>query len=155
MIVEPIMMGIGIVEPPPGYLQAAHDLLRQHGALMTLDEVEDRVHRGARRRQRGDGPQPDLICLAKSLGGGLPCGAIGGTRDVMSLIADGAYEQVGTFQRQSADADGDAGHVGRGPDAPMPIGTSRGCAACWSACARRCCVATASSATSISCGAQG
>jgi glutamate-1-semialdehyde 2,1-aminomutase len=40
---------------------------------------------------------PDLLCLAKALGGGVPCGAIGGVRELMGLIADGRYEQVGTF----------------------------------------------------------
>jgi glutamate-1-semialdehyde 2,1-aminomutase len=40
---------------------------------------------------------PDLVCLAKALGGGVPCGAIGGTSELMGLIADGTYEQVGTF----------------------------------------------------------
>jgi glutamate-1-semialdehyde 2,1-aminomutase len=97
MIVEPIMMGIGIVEPPPGYLQGAHDLLRQHGALLTLDEVKTGFTVGPGGASAAMGLSPDLICLAKSLGGGLPCGAIGGTREVMSLIADGSYEQVGTF----------------------------------------------------------
>jgi glutamate-1-semialdehyde 2,1-aminomutase len=43
------------------------------------------------------GVKPDIICLAKSIGGGLPCGAIGGTDDVMSLIVSGQYDQVGTF----------------------------------------------------------
>src|SRR6266700_5135778 len=97
MIVEPIMMGIGIVEPPPGYLRAAHDLLRRHGALLALDEVKTGFTYGPGGASAAMGLAPDLICLAKSLGGGVPCGAIGGTREIMSLIADGAYEQVGTF----------------------------------------------------------
>jgi len=67
MIVEPIMMGIGIVEPPPGYLQAAHDLLRQHGALMTLDEVKTGFTVGPGGASAAMGLSPDLICLAKSL----------------------------------------------------------------------------------------
>jgi glutamate-1-semialdehyde 2,1-aminomutase len=97
MIVEPIMMGIGIVEPPPGYLQAAHDLLKKHGALLALDEVKTGFTVGPGGASAAMGLAPDLICLAKSLGGGLPCGAIGGTRQVMALIETGAYEQVGTF----------------------------------------------------------
>jgi glutamate-1-semialdehyde 2,1-aminomutase len=97
MIVEPIMMGIGIVEPPPGYLQGAHALLRRRGALLTLDEVKTGFTVGPGGASAAMGLEPDIICLAKSLGGGLPCGAIGGTREVMSLIAEGAYEQVGTF----------------------------------------------------------
>jgi glutamate-1-semialdehyde 2,1-aminomutase len=97
MIVEPIMMGIGIVEPPVGYLQGAHALLKRHGALLTLDEVKTGFTVGPGGAGAAMGVIPDIICLAKSLGGGLPCGAIGGTRAVMSLVETGAYEQVGTF----------------------------------------------------------
>jgi glutamate-1-semialdehyde 2,1-aminomutase len=43
------------------------------------------------------GVQPDIVCLAKALGGGVPCGAVGGTAEVMEAIADGRYDQVGTF----------------------------------------------------------
>jgi glutamate-1-semialdehyde 2,1-aminomutase len=97
MIVEPIMMGIGIVEPPEGYLQQAHELLKEHGALLTLDEVKTGFTVGPGGATAAMGLSPDLICLAKSMGGGLPCGAIGGSYEVMSLIEDGSYEQVGTF----------------------------------------------------------
>ena len=97
MIVEPIMMGIGIVEPAPGYLTGAHALLKDHGALLALDEVKTGFTVGPGGASAAMGLSPDLICLAKSLGGGLPCGAIGGTHQVMSLIEKGAYEQVGTF----------------------------------------------------------
>lgn len=97
MIVEPVMMGIGIVAPPEGYLRRAQELLHQHGALMTLDEVKTGFTLGPGGASASMGLTPDLVCLAKSLGGGLPCGAIGGTHEVMSLIEKGTYEQVGTF----------------------------------------------------------
>jgi glutamate-1-semialdehyde 2,1-aminomutase len=97
MIVEPIMMGIGIIEPPPGYFDGVQALLKKHGALLALDEVKTGFTVGPGGATAAMGLSPDLICLAKSLGGGLPCGAIGGTREVMSLIEKGAYEQVGTF----------------------------------------------------------
>ena len=97
MIIEPIMMGIGIIMPPSGYLEGAHELLKRHGALMTLDEVKTGFTVGPGGATATMNLSPDLICLAKSMGGGLPCGAIGGTREVMSLIEQGAYEQVGTF----------------------------------------------------------
>ena len=97
MIVEPIMMGIGIIEPPRGYLRATHKLLKEHGALLALDEVKTGFTVGPGGASASMNLTPDLICLAKSLGGGLPCGAVGGTKEVMSLIVDGAYEQVGTF----------------------------------------------------------
>jgi glutamate-1-semialdehyde 2,1-aminomutase len=91
------MMGIGIVPPPEGYLKTAAALLKKHGALLTLDEVKTGFTVGPGGASAAMGLEPDLVCLAKSLGGGLPCGAIGGTREVMSLIETGAYEQVGTF----------------------------------------------------------
>jgi glutamate-1-semialdehyde 2,1-aminomutase len=97
MIVEPVMMGIGIVMPPEGYLERAHALLRQHGALLTFDEVKTGFTLGPGGACASMGILPDLVCLAKSLGGGLPCGAIGGTHEVMSLIEKNTYEQVGTF----------------------------------------------------------
>jgi glutamate-1-semialdehyde 2,1-aminomutase len=97
MIVEPAMMNIGIVEPDPGYLEGVRRLTREHGVLLAFDEVKTGAtihHGGATRRY---GTTPDLICLAKSNGGGVPFGAIGGSEEVMSWIADGRIDQVGTF----------------------------------------------------------
>ncbi|MDX6590985.1 MAG: glutamate-semialdehyde -aminomutase [Gaiellales bacterium] len=97
MIVEPAMMNAGIVLPEPGYLQGVKDLLHKHGALLAFDEVKTGAtiaYGGAVERF---GVTPDLICLAKSVGGGLPCGAIGGTEEVMSWITEGKIDQVGTF----------------------------------------------------------
>lgn len=97
MIFEPILMGAGIIVPQPGYLAAVKKLVHQHGALLTFDEVKTGlvIHQGGATAMYG--VTPDLICLAKALGGGLPCGAIGGTTEVMSAITDGRYNQVGTF----------------------------------------------------------
>jgi glutamate-1-semialdehyde 2,1-aminomutase len=97
MIFEPILMGAGIIVPQPGYLAAVKKLVHQHGALLTFDEVKTGlvIHRGGATAMYG--VTPDIICLAKALGGGLPCGAIGGTTEVMSAIANGSYSQVGTF----------------------------------------------------------
>lgn len=97
MIVEPMMMNAGIIPPAPGYLQGAKDLLHQHGALLAFDEVKTGlvVHHGGATRLFG--VTPDIVCLAKALGGGLPCGAIGGTDEVMGAIESGVYDQVGTF----------------------------------------------------------
>jgi glutamate-1-semialdehyde 2,1-aminomutase len=97
MIVEPAMMNAGIVLPEPGYLQGVKDLLHQHGALLAFDEVKTGAtiaYGGAVERF---GVTPDVLCLAKSVGGGLPCGAIGGTEEVMSWITEGKIDQVGTF----------------------------------------------------------
>ena len=97
MIFEPILMGAGIIVPQPGYLAAVKKLVHQHGALLTFDEVKTGlvIHQGGATAMYG--VTPDIICLAKALGGGLPCGAIGGTTEVMSAIANGSYSQVGTF----------------------------------------------------------
>ena len=97
MIVEPMMMNAGIIPPRPGYLEGVRELTREHGVLLAFDEVKTGLvvdWGGATRRF---GVTPDIVCLAKALGGGLPCGAIGGTEEVMSAITDGRYDQIGTF----------------------------------------------------------
>ena len=97
MIIEPIMMNIGLIPPPPGYLESLRDLLHRHGAYLAFDEVKTGLGVAPGGAIEWSGVVPDLVCLAKALGGGVPCGAIGGTRELMGLIATGAYEQVGTF----------------------------------------------------------
>jgi glutamate-1-semialdehyde 2,1-aminomutase len=97
MIMEPMMMNAGIIPPAPGYLEGVREMTRRYGVLLTFDEVKTglSVHPGGVIGLSG--VIPDIVCLAKALGGGLPCGAIGGTREVMSAISDGRYDQVGTF----------------------------------------------------------
>src|SRR6478609_3358231 len=97
MIVEPVMMNAGIIPPDPGYLDAVRDLLHAHGALLAFDEVKTGLTVSPGGATAAYRVTPDIICLAKALGGGLPVAAIGGTAEVMGLIADGTYEQVGTF----------------------------------------------------------
>ncbi len=97
MIVEPIMMNAGIIHPDPGYLEALRELLHAHGALLTFDEVKTGLTVGPGGVTQLSGVTPDLICLAKAIGGGISTAAIGGTEEVMAMIADGRYEQVGTF----------------------------------------------------------
>ena len=97
MIVEPVMMNAGIIPPDPGYLGAVRDLLHVHGALLAFDEVKTGLTVSPGGASAAYGVTPDIICLAKALGGGLPVAAIGGTEAVMGLISDGTYEQVGTF----------------------------------------------------------
>jgi glutamate-1-semialdehyde 2,1-aminomutase len=97
MIVEPVMMNAGIIPPEPGYLEAIRDLLHGAGALLAFDEVKTGLTVSPGGASAVYGVTPDIICLAKALGGGLPLSAIGGTAEVMGLIADGTYEQVGTF----------------------------------------------------------
>ena len=97
MILEPMMMNAGIIAPQDGYLKGVREITKRHGVLLAFDEVKTGlvVHHGGATRLYG--VTPDIICLAKALGGGVPCGAIGGTDEVMSAITDGRYNQVGTF----------------------------------------------------------
>ena len=97
MILEPVMMNAGIILPVDGYLAGLRELLHRHGALLTFDEVKTGLTVGPGGVTRMVGVTPDLVCLAKAIGGGVSTAAIGGTERVMSLIADGTYEQVGTF----------------------------------------------------------
>ncbi|MDX6494301.1 MAG: glutamate-semialdehyde -aminomutase [Gaiellales bacterium] len=97
MIVEPAMMNAGFVLPIDGYLQGVKDLLHAHGALLAFDEVKTGATIAYGGAVEAFGVTPDLLCLAKSVGGGLPCGAIGGTEEVMGWIAQGKIDQVGTF----------------------------------------------------------
>ncbi|SHM87486.1 aspartate aminotransferase family protein [Cryptosporangium aurantiacum] len=97
MILEPVMMNAGIIPPLPGYLAGLADLLHAHGALLAFDEVKTGLTVAAGGATERYGVTPDLICLAKALGGGVPTAAIGGSDAVMGAIADGRYDQVGTF----------------------------------------------------------
>jgi glutamate-1-semialdehyde 2,1-aminomutase len=97
MILEPVMMNAGIIKPQPGYLAQLKDLLHENGALLTFDEVKTGLTVGPGGVTRQENVQPDLITLAKSLGGGVAVAAIGGTAEVMDHVAEGGYEMVGTF----------------------------------------------------------
>ncbi len=97
MIVEPIMMNAGIVHPDAGYLEGLRSLLRQHDALLCFDEVKTGLTVGPGGATRLLGVTPDIVCLAKSLGGGLITGAVGATDELMAHVASGDYEMVGTF----------------------------------------------------------
>jgi glutamate-1-semialdehyde 2,1-aminomutase len=97
MIVEPIMMNAGIIAPEPGYLAAVKDLLHHHGALLAFDEVKTGLTAGPSGATGVVGVTPDIVCLAKAIGGGLASAAVGGTAELMQFVADGGYEMVGTF----------------------------------------------------------
>jgi glutamate-1-semialdehyde 2,1-aminomutase len=96
LILEPVMMNIGIVEPDPGYLQALKDLCEKHGVVLIFDEVKSGgtvAEGGAGQRY---GVRPHLACFAKALFGGTPGAAFGGDDAIMDVIAHGAA-QMGTF----------------------------------------------------------
>ncbi len=98
VIIEPVAGNMGLVQPQPGFLQLLRDLTQRHGALLIFDEVMTgfRVARGG--AQERFGILPDLTCLGKVVGGGLPCAAYGGRREIMQHVAPlGAMYQAGTL----------------------------------------------------------
>ena len=98
VVVEPIVGNMGTVPLAVGFLQGLRTLCDQHGALLIFDEVMTgfRVHRGG--AQALYGVWPDLTCLGKIIGGGLPVGAYGGRKDLMSLVAPACpMYQAGTL----------------------------------------------------------
>jgi glutamate-1-semialdehyde 2,1-aminomutase len=98
LIVEPVAGNMGTVPPAPGFLEGLRELTELHGTLLIFDEVMTgfRVHPGG--AQGLYGITPDLTTLGKVIGGGLPVGAYGGRRDLMSRIApEGPVYQAGTL----------------------------------------------------------
>jgi glutamate-1-semialdehyde 2,1-aminomutase len=97
VIVEPAMMNLGIVLPDRGYLAGIKEMAHSHGALLIFDEVKTGVTIAPGGATERFGVTPDLIALAKAIGGGLPCGAVGGRDDVMGVVEDKRVAQMGTF----------------------------------------------------------
>jgi glutamate-1-semialdehyde 2,1-aminomutase len=97
VIVEPAMMNLGIVLPDQGYLAGIKEMAHSHGALLIFDEVKTGVTIAPGGATERFGVTPDLIALAKAIGGGLPCGAVGGRDDVMGVVEDKRVAQMGTF----------------------------------------------------------
>jgi glutamate-1-semialdehyde 2,1-aminomutase len=96
LIMEPVMMNAGIILPQPGYLQAARDLCTKHNVVLIFDEVKTGVTIAAGGATEYFGVQPDMVALAKAIGGGTPVGAFGGTEAVMDTVEHGVTA-VGTF----------------------------------------------------------
>jgi glutamate-1-semialdehyde 2,1-aminomutase len=97
MIVEPAMMNCGVILPEPGYLQGLKDLLHRHGAFLAFDEVKTGATIAYGGAVEAFGVTPDVICLAKAIGGGLPCGAIGATEELFGPVLRNEYDMAGTF----------------------------------------------------------
>jgi len=98
LIVEPVAGNMGVVPPAVGFLQGLRDITKQYGSLLIFDEVMTgfRVHKNC--AQGLYGITPDLTCLGKVIGGGLPVGAYGGRLDIMEHIAPaGPIYQAGTL----------------------------------------------------------
>lgn len=97
-ILEPVPANMGVVPPAPGYLEGARALTQKYGALLIFDEVITGFRVAYGGAQGLYGVTPDLTCLGKIIGGGLPVGAYGGRRDAMSLVAPlGPVYQAGTL----------------------------------------------------------
>jgi glutamate-1-semialdehyde 2,1-aminomutase len=98
VILEPLAANMGVVPPAPGYLESVRELTRRHAALLIFDEVISGFRVAPGGAQELYGVTPDLTTLGKIVGGGLPVGAYGGSRDLMSKIApSGAVYQAGTL----------------------------------------------------------
>ena len=96
-ILEPVLENIGIVLPDAGYLERVRELCDQYGIVLIFDEVKTGLTAGPQGAAQRLGVKPDLICLAKSIGGGVPLAAFGGKADIMATVADGRMAHFGTF----------------------------------------------------------
>ena len=97
LIIEPAMMNCGVILPEPGYLQGLKDLCHEHGAYLAFDEVKTGATIAYGGAVEAFGVVPDLVCLAKAIGGGTPCGAIGATEELFGPVLRGEYDMAGTF----------------------------------------------------------
>ena len=97
VIMEAAMMNLGVVLPEPGYLEAVREITRRHGIVLIFDEVKTGLCIAAGGATERWGVLPDMVTLAKALGGGFPSGAIGATEEVMEVVEDGSVYQVGTY----------------------------------------------------------
>jgi glutamate-1-semialdehyde 2,1-aminomutase len=98
VIVEPVAANMGVVLPLPGFLESLRNLTKQDGALLIFDEVMTGFRVALGGMQERTGIVPDLTCLGKIIGGGLPVGAYGGRRDIMEQVAPvGTMYQAGTL----------------------------------------------------------
>lgn len=98
IIVEPVAANMGVVPPEPGFLEGLRRLTRAYGSLLIFDEVVTGFRLCYGGAQTLYGVEPDITCLGKVIGGGLPVGAYGGRREIMSMVApEGPVYQAGTL----------------------------------------------------------
>jgi glutamate-1-semialdehyde 2,1-aminomutase len=98
VIIEPIVGNMGVIAPAMDFLQGLRELTRAHGALLIFDEVITGFRLGYGGVQQQFGIEPDLTCLGKIVGGGLPLAALGGRRAIMAQLAPlGPVYQAGTL----------------------------------------------------------
>jgi glutamate-1-semialdehyde 2,1-aminomutase len=98
VIIEPVPGNMGVVPPIPGYLEGIRDITRKYGSLLIFDEVITGFRVAYGGAQTLYGIEPDITCLGKIIGGGMPVGAYGGKREIMEYMAPtGAIYQAGTL----------------------------------------------------------
>ncbi len=97
IVMEPVLENLSIVLPDEGYLAAVRAACDRHGVLLVFDEVKTGLTAGYAGASQRLGVTPDLIALAKSIGGGLPLAAFGGRQEVMDTITDGRMWHFGTY----------------------------------------------------------
>jgi len=97
VITEAVLMNVGIILPEEGYLQSVRAVTRRHGVLLIFDEVKTGVTVAPGGVTEIYPVEPDLICLAKSIGGGMPIGAFGGREEIMRHINHDEVIHLGTF----------------------------------------------------------
>lgn len=94
---EPVMENIGIVLPDEGYLERVRELCDEYKIVLIFDEVKTGLTAGVNGAAGRLGVKPDLISLAKSIGGGIPVAAFGGKSEIMQTVVDGRHTHLGTF----------------------------------------------------------
>ncbi len=102
VIMEAAMMNLGVVLPEPGYLEAVREITSRHGIVLIFDEVKTGICIAAGGATERFGVMPDLVTLAKALGGGFPVGAIGGSEEVMACVGRRQRLPGRHLQRQPA-----------------------------------------------------
>lgn len=97
VVMEPVMENISIVLPDAGYLAGVRRMCDEHGVLLVFDEVKTGLTAGYAGASQRLGVTPDLVTLAKSIGGGLPLAAFGGRADIMAMVDDDRMAHYGTY----------------------------------------------------------
>lgn len=97
VVMEPVLENVSIVLPDAGYLAGVREACDRHGVLLVFDEVKTGLTAGYAGASQRLGVVPDLIALAKSIGGGLPLAAFGGRADIMEVVSSGRMWHFGTY----------------------------------------------------------
>jgi glutamate-1-semialdehyde 2,1-aminomutase len=136
ILVEPVQFNIGVVPPQPGYLERLRELATQHGAVLIFDEVKTGVVLAYGGGREYFDVEPDLFCLAKSIGGGVPIGAFGGKAEAMRVIEGGAKSPGSARAERASSADDssadrretglDRSTIPTGPSSVAHLGTFNG-----------------------------